>query len=96
MRSEVSAMRDPSELGYRYGENDGQDILLLRAALLEQPWNPADLDRLSQGAKATFPIKAADLIPEYEGPQLGKKLNALKQRWIDSGFTLTRKDLLAE
>ena len=96
MESEVSAMCDPSELGYRYGEKDGQDILLLRAALLEQPWNPADLDGLSQGAKATFPIKAADLMPEYEGPQLGKKLNALEQRWIDSGFTLTRKDLLAE
>ncbi len=96
LRSQVSAMCDPSELGYRYGEKDGQDILLLRAALLEQPWNPADLDGLSQGAKATFPIKAADLMPEYEGPQLGKKLNALEQRWIDSGFTLTRKDLLAE
>jgi len=96
LRSQVSAMCDPSELGYRYGEKDGQDILLLRAALLEQPWNPADLDGLSQGAKATFPIKVADLMPEYEGPQLGKKLNALEQRWIDSGFTLTRKDLLAE
>jgi len=96
MQSEVSAMREPSELGYRYGEKDGQDILLLRAALLEQPWNPADLDRLCQGAKARFPIKAADLMPEYEGPRLGKKLSALEQRWIDSGFTLTRTDLLAE
>jgi len=89
-------MRDSSELGYRYGKKDGQDILLLRAAVLEQPWNPADLDRLHQGAKARFPIKAADLMPEYEGPELGRKLSALEQRWINSGFTLSRKDLLSE
>lgn len=96
LRSEVSAMRDPLELGYRYGERDGRDILLVRAALLEEQWNHADLGQLCNGAKAKFPIKAADLMPEYEGPQLGKKISALEQRWIDSGFTLSRKDLLTE
>jgi poly(A) polymerase len=84
------------ELGYRFGEKNGRDILLLRAALLEQPWTADDLDQLHQGAKAQFPVKADDLMPAYQGPQLGKRLHVLEQRWIDSGFTLTRDDLLAE
>jgi poly(A) polymerase len=35
-------------------------------------------------------------MPAYEGPRLGQRLKELEQRWIDSGFTLTRDDLLAE
>lgn len=96
LRSEATGLRGPAELGYRYGETDGQDILLLRAALLEQPWNDGDSEPLRKGAAARFPLKAADLMPDYEGPQLGERLRELEQRWITSGFTLTRDDLLAE
>jgi poly(A) polymerase len=96
LRSEATGLRGPAELGYRFGETDGQDILLLRAALLEQPWNDSVLEQLRKGAAASFPLKAADLMPAYEGPRLGQRLKELEQRWIDSGFTLTRDDLLAE
>ena len=96
LRFEVATTRLPLEVGYRFGEKEGCDILLLRAALLEQPWTADDLDKLRQGAKAQFPVKATDLMPAYQGPQLGKHLRLLEQRWIDSGFTLTRDDLLAE
>ena len=96
LRSEAIGLRGPAELGYRFGETDGQDILLLRAALLEQPWNKDDPGLLRTGAVACFPLKAADLMPAYQGPRLGQRLTELEQRWIASGFTLTRDDLLAE
>ncbi|MRU15571.1 CCA tRNA nucleotidyltransferase [Roseovarius sp. A21] len=96
LRSEATGLRAPAELGYRFGETDGQDILLLRAALLEQPWSDDDLEPLRKGATVSFPLKAADLMPAYEGPRLGERLRELEQRWIDSGFALTRDDMLAE
>ena len=45
---------------------------------------------------ASFPIRAADLIPSFSGPALGEKLADLEAQWIASGFTLTRKDLLSD
>ena len=41
-----------------------------------------------------FPIRAADLMPEYEGPALGERLRLLETLWITSGFELTRDELL--
>ena len=42
-----------------------------------------------------FPIKASDLIPDFTGPALGKKLAELGgQVGSTSGFTLTREELL--
>lgn len=96
LRSEVASPRAPAELGYRFGDKTGRDILLLRCAILEQTWSDAALDHLGHGAVARFPLSAADLMPRYQGPQLGQRLSELEQRWIDAGFTLTRDDLLAE
>ncbi|WP_306151226.1 CCA tRNA nucleotidyltransferase [Roseovarius sp. MMSF_3281] len=96
LRTEAADMRGPAELGYRFGKADACDILLLRAALLEQPWDNSDLGQIRDGAAATFPLKAGDLMPRYQGPELGRRLKALEKRWIESGFRLTRDDLLAE
>jgi poly(A) polymerase len=96
LRSQVPQSSSPEELGYRHGESLGRDILVLRAVLLETPWQPAALARLRTGAAARFPIKAADLMPNYKGPELGARLDQLEKRWIKSGFTLSRDDLLAE
>ncbi|WP_417726926.1 CCA tRNA nucleotidyltransferase [Roseovarius sp.] len=82
------------ELGYRYGVEDGRAILLLRAALLDMPPDPQAVEGLTQGADARFPVAAADLMPEYTGPALGARLQALERRWIDSGFVLRREDLI--
>ena len=84
----------PAELGYRLGAVDGGDILLLRAALLGSPLAPDAFDDLRRGATAVFPIRAADLMPAFTGRALGKRLAELEARWIASGFTLTREDLL--
>lgn len=83
-----------AELGYRHGAEDGRAVLLLRAALLEMPWSVRDAEDLARGAKARFPVTAADLMPTYSGPALGARLQELEQAWIASGFTLTRDDLL--
>ncbi|MCB1386242.1 MAG: CCA tRNA nucleotidyltransferase [Nitratireductor sp.] len=44
-----------------------------------------------------FPVSGKDLKKAglAEGRELGGKLGELEQRWIDSGFSLTRHDLLA-
>jgi len=39
-------------------------------------------------------LKAADLMPDYQGPALGKRLAELEDRWIASGFSLTKAQLL--
>jgi len=82
------------ELGYRYGAEAGRDALLLRAALSGQGLDPRDIAAAGQGAQAQFPVKANDLKPDYTGPALGQRLRDLESRWIASGFTLTREDLL--
>lgn len=86
----------PAELGYRLKSDEAKDALLLRAALMEQHWDAAALALVKQGATATFPVKARDLMPALKGPDLGRKLTDLTQNWIASGFTLTRDELLAQ
>ncbi len=56
---------------------------------------PEDLEaQIATGAGATLPIRPRDLMPEFEGPALGDELRARERRWIESGFTLTKADLL--
>jgi len=82
------------ETAWRYGREQGQDIALLRAAVFSAPL-PADLNaRLDTGAGAVFPVRGADLAGKLEGPAIGRKLDELQRRWIDSGFTLDRETLL--
>ena len=94
LRDGASSTMPPAEIGYRYGVTDGTDMLLLRAALLDVPLDPDAPGNLERGANATFPVKPADLMPDYTGPALGQKLQELEDRWIASGFTLSREDLL--
>ena len=94
LRMAAAETAQAAELGYRHGAEEGRAILLLRAALLEMPWRARLAEDLDQGAKARFPVTAADLMPEYTGPALGERLQALERRWIESNFTLTRDDLL--
>jgi len=95
MRDEAQATTSVAELGYRYGDEGGLHETLLRCAFFEQPWSEDLRADLHRGAAARFPIKAADLIPEFTGSALGQKLAALEARWIASGFTLSREDLLS-
>ncbi|RSK30712.1 CCA tRNA nucleotidyltransferase [Rhodovulum iodosum] len=85
----------PAALGYRYGETAARDAVLLRAAALSAPIADGAKDDIARGAAARFPVCAADLMPALEGPALGARLKELESRWIASGFTLTKAELLA-
>ena len=94
IRSNALGTAPPEELAYRHGRDAALDAMLARAALSGQSL-PDNLDQaLDSGAKAVFPISAADLMPEFAGPELGAKLAGLEAEWIASGFELTRNDLL--
>lgn len=94
LRTEAAGDRRAPELGYRHGAALGADILLLRAACLGS-YPPAGMQAdLARGAAASFPVRAADLSPELTGPALGRRLRELENRWIASGFSLSREDLL--
>ncbi|PRX37104.1 poly(A) polymerase [Meinhardsimonia xiamenensis] len=95
LREAALSEAGPGELGYRLGAAEARDALLLRAALTGQPLPEGWEDEVARGAAAEFPVKPADLMPRYEGPALGAKLKELEARWIASGFTLTRAELLA-
>jgi poly(A) polymerase len=84
----------PAVLGYRVGEHAAVDAMLLRAALLEQPLPSGWQASVQKGARSEFPVSATDLMPEFQGPDVGKRLRQLETRWIESGFSLTRTQLL--
>ncbi|MGY9045604.1 hypothetical protein P775_02055 [Puniceibacterium antarcticum] len=90
----VGNSMSPAELGYRYGFDAARDILLLRAALLEQPFEPSTLASAKYAAKQRFPVRAQDLMPAYSGPELGARLTQMERLWIASGFVLSCQDLL--
>lgn len=96
IREAAFSAQPPQELGYRVGYDIGASAVILRAALAERPLREDELAIVAQGAAEEFPVRAKDLMPEYTGPDLGVRLAQLETRWIASGFTLSREELLAE
>ncbi|MDU9004249.1 CCA tRNA nucleotidyltransferase [Sedimentitalea todarodis] len=94
LRNAAFATTDAAELGYRLGASDARDALLIRCAVLEQPWVAELEDQVTQGAVAQFPVRAKDLMPRFQGPELGAELARLEALWIGSGFDLDRDVLL--
>ncbi|MCF6429614.1 CCA tRNA nucleotidyltransferase [Leisingera sp. MMG026] len=94
IREAAAGTAGAGELGYRLGAEQALDALLLRSALLEQPVSPDLESKIAQGAKAVFPVKARDLLPDCKGPELGAQLRKLEADWIASGFLLSREQLL--
>ncbi len=94
LRQELGSMVSAEELGYRLGEEVALDVLLLRAAVLSTPLTYTDRDDLRFASEQVFPVKSADLMPDFQGPKLGETLKQLERQWIDSGFQTTREQLL--
>jgi len=94
LRGLIGSMAGPAELGFVHGADLARDALLARAAVMEQPLPRGWEGAVAKGAGATFPVRAADLMPALDGPALGARLAELQARWIASGFTLGREDLL--
>ncbi|AXI56575.1 CCA tRNA nucleotidyltransferase [Sulfitobacter sp. JL08] len=95
LRESAASTASATELGYRLGEQQAIDAILLRNALFETEFDESTLLSAKVGSQQVFPVKAADLMPEYTGKALGKKLETLQSAWIRSGFTLTRDALLS-
>lgn len=84
-----------AEIAYRNGEDAALQVMLMRAAMAESMPEATVIDTISSAAVAVFPLKAADLMPEFQGPALGARLKTLEAAWIASGFTLTAEALFA-
>ena len=82
-------------LGYKLGEKVAFDVCLLNFALLETVLPPKVRLEIQRGAKAVFPVKAADLMPNLIGEALGTHLKHLESEWIASDFKLTKEALLS-
>lgn len=95
LREGVASSCGLSELAYRHGAEVARDAALLRAAFATAPLPAGWEDQIALGAGASFPIHAADLAGEVQGAALGRRLHAIEARWIASGFTLSREQLLA-
>lgn len=93
-QSLISTTESPAELGYRQGAEVAEDVILLRAALLEAPVAPDALPDARMGSQQKCPVKPRDLMPAYTGAALGEKLREVEDRWVASGFTLSKADLL--
>lgn len=85
-----------SEIAWRESAEAAWEVAWLRSALFETAPDRDTSDQITLGATANFPVRPADLMPRYTGPALGKRMAELEARWIDSGFTLTREELLSQ
>lgn len=95
LRREIGSPAVPDALGWLHGEAQAGDILHLRAAVFETPLPKSWHDDVVRGANAKFPVTANDLMPALQGPALGARLRALQDRWLATGLTLSRAELLA-
>ena len=84
----------PATMGYRLGADVARDVVLMNAALMETPPPDDFIDGCNAGSHAVLPVTANDLMPRFQGAELGARLKALETKWVDSGFKLTREQLL--
>ncbi len=94
LRDCLQGTAGPAEIAYRHGAGAARDTVLLRGAMgaaLPAGWEEA----VARGASAEFPVRAADLMPAVTGAALGRRLKEIEDRWIASGFELSREQLLA-
>ncbi|WP_164661469.1 CCA tRNA nucleotidyltransferase [Tropicibacter sp. Alg240-R139] len=95
LREAATGTANAAELGYRLGQKTAIKAMILRSALLEVPIASAVRRDAEKGSQAVFPVSAKDLLPDFKGRELGDKLSLIESKWIASGFSLTREQLLA-
>ena len=96
LREGIGSSQNPAALGYYLGADMARDVILLRAVLMETPLDETAFEQAETGAAAQFPIKAADLMPAYQGAALGEKLKDLERKWVASGFAIGKEQLLGK
>jgi poly(A) polymerase len=94
LRAAIGSSEKPAALGWHLGGPLATDAILARAASLGT-YPPKDWQSdIARGAKARFPVTAADLMPDFQGEALGARMKDLQARWLASDLTLSREDLL--
>jgi len=68
-----------------------------RAALTDTAGHSRHLAHALKWERPVFPVAGADLIAKgvQPGPDMGKQLATLEERWVESNFTLDKTKLLA-
>jgi len=92
--SQITSGEAPTIIAYSHGLDTGLSALLVQSAGLGQPVAADDIAAIHHAAVQVFPLKAADLMPALSGPALGDALKQAEARWIASGFTLTKAELI--
>jgi poly(A) polymerase len=95
VRAEIGTAKTAAGLGWKLGQAEAEDVILCRSVLLEFPLPPDWQAEIERGIQASFPVTAADLMPALQGAALGAKLREIESRWLASGLTLTKAQLLA-
>ena len=86
---------DPARNGYKYGETTALGILALHAASFGENPSEEAIAAIRHAARQRFPLTGEDFSSRLKGKAIGDALALAEDRWIASGFTLTRDDLLA-
>ncbi|HRO14540.1 MAG TPA: CCA tRNA nucleotidyltransferase, partial [Paracoccus sp. (in: a-proteobacteria)] len=76
-----------AEAAYRLGAPRALQLALLRASrgeTLRADWR----EQIGFAAGQKLPIAAADLMPDLQGPAVGRGLRAAERVWIESGFLM--------
>ncbi|WP_322891027.1 MULTISPECIES: CCA tRNA nucleotidyltransferase [unclassified Yoonia] len=84
------------ELAYRHGAEAAINKAAITAAVLGQELDTNIVKNAQFAASRTFPLQAADLMPDLNGPALGQAMKKAEAVWIASDFTMTKADLLLE
>ena len=82
-----------AEAAYRLGEARARQIAALRASRgedLRADWQ----DEIAFAAGQRFPLSAADVMPQLQGPAVGRGLRAAEAAWIESGFVMPAPGLI--
>jgi len=100
MAGEAPDPQDPAALraaAYRLGGQTAIDRLLLGATPASLETVREALALLESWTPPALPVSGRDLVRAGipEGPELGRRLRALEERWIASDFTLSQDALLA-
>jgi len=94
LRRAISGGLPLKEAAYRYGDAVAWDLALVNAAISGQELPDSTGEDIQFAAGSKFPVGASDLMPTFTGKQLGETINMLEGAWIDSGFQLSRHELL--
>jgi hypothetical protein len=96
---------DLSKRLYRVGPPGIRDRLVHALARERDAGNAAAAEALERQIaladawrRPVFPLSGRDLVAAglTPGPELGRRLKVLEERWVDSGFSLTPDALLSE